>query len=164
MNLVCWQYGMDVPAGPPAFKRGNLTSCRMCSAIFYSSVRPARAVFVSQIWRRRILQTASLPSAIPTLHMSCFRLFRHKNASSFIMGKRGPCQLYTQGRRMALSREEDTAALSRIIATDLPMQHKSRIPHKMCGGRLYRCIYYILSNGSINSLPAKKSRKCSNGI
>ena len=121
-------------------------------------------LFLYPIWRRRILQTASLPSAIPTLHMSCFRLFRHKNASSFIMGKWGPCRLYTQGRRIALSREEDTAALSRFIATDLPMQHKSRIPHKMCGGRLYRCIYYILSNGSINSFPAKKSRKCSNGI
>lgn len=164
MNLVCWQYGMDVPAGPPAFKRGNLTSCRMCSAIFYSSVRSAPSCFYTQYGDGGSCKQHLSPPQFP-------RCICHASASSGIKmhlllscENWGPCRLYTQGRRMALSREEDTAALSRFIATDLPMQHKSRIPHKMCGGRLYRCIYYILSNGSINSLPAKKSRKCSNGI
>ena len=164
MNLVCWQYGMDVPAGPPAFKRGNLTSCRMCSAIFYSSVRSAPSCFYTQYGDGGSCKQHLSPPQFP-------RCICHASASSGIKmhlllscENWGPCRLYTQGRRIALSRKEDTAALSRFIAADLPMQHKSRIPHKMCGGRLYRCIYYILSNGSINSLPAKKSRKCSSGI
>ena len=120
MNLVCWQYGMDVPAGPPAFKRGNLTSCRMCSAIFYSSVRPAPSCFCAKYGDGGSCKQHLSPPQFP-------RCICHASASSGIKmhlllscENWGPCRLYTQGRRIALSRKEDTAALSRFIAADIP--------------------------------------------